>query len=158
MFIYGTLIIIGASAGNDDVMMPLRGIINTNNNAVTKSHLPFQSIQTITELKQAIAEATAQKRPIIIDFYADWCVSCKELESDTLGNEEVQKMLQQFMRLRIDVTQNDTNVQALLTHFELIGPPALIFYNSNGKELRNLRIIGFIPASQFLIQAKSAIQ
>lgn len=156
MLIYGTLLLIGASAGNNEVMMPLRGFITTNSNS--KPVLDFQPILTVTELDQALAEAKSQQRPVILDFYADWCVSCKELEHYTLSDLKIQQILPSFMRLRIDVTANDSIAQALLKRFELIGPPAIILYNKHGQELRHLRIIGFIPAAQFSIYTQTALQ
>lgn len=156
MLIYGTLLLIGASAGNNEVMMPLRGFITTNSNS--KPVLDFQPILTVTELDQALAEAKSQQRPVILDFYADWCISCKELEHYTLSDAKIQQILPSFMRLRIDVTANDSIAQALLKRFELIGPPAIILYNKHGQELRHLRIIGFIPAAQFSIYTQTALQ
>jgi len=157
MLIYGTLILIGASAGNSDVIMPLRGMIFANDKANEPS-LDFQPIKNIAELDRALIAATAQKIPVILDFYADWCVSCKELESDTLANSEVQTVLKQFVRLRADITANDNDAQQLQKRFGIIGPPAIIFYSRQGQELRHLRIIGFMPATQFSIHAQTAIQ
>ena len=86
----------------------------------------------------------------MLDFYADWCVSCKEMEAFTFSNSEVQDLLNEFMLLQADVTDNDEQDRALLQHLGLFGPPAILFYTPTGQEIREYRIVGFMGASRFI--------
>lgn len=158
ILIYGILILIGASAGNDNILMPLRGVLNFTGKSNTEKLLSFKTITTPGELDSALAEAAAQSRPVLLDFYADWCISCKELERYTFTDPQVQRSLERFVLLRADVTANDANAQALLKLFNLPGPPAIIFYNSKSQEIPNLRVVGFITATQLLIHIHTAEQ
>ena len=89
-------------------------------------------------------------KPVMLDFYADWCVSCKEMERFTFSDPEVQRKLQGALLLKADVTANNADDRALLKRFGLFGPPGLIFFDGKGREIDNSRVIGFTPAGPFL--------
>jgi thiol:disulfide interchange protein DsbD len=86
----------------------------------------------------------------MLDFYADWCISCKEMEAYTFTNPQVKTALHEFVLLQVDVTKNSADDQAFLKKFNLIGPPALIFFDNTGHELSGQRVIGYQQAEQFL--------
>lgn len=85
----------------------------------------------------------------MLDFYADWCVSCKEMERDTFGNGLVKSRLDQFVALQVDVTSNLDEHKALLKRFDLFGPPGIVFFDRRGEELKGLRVVGFQPVDKF---------
>ncbi len=141
--IYGILILIGASQGSQDPLQPL--IPPVSSRAPITSHTP---LKTLSAVKQAIADAN--KKPIILDFYADWCASCKHIEATTLKDPAVVQALQNVVFIKIDVTNNNEESQALLNYFNVIAPPTFIFYNSNSKELSHLRLVGNLSTKQLL--------
>lgn len=145
VFIYSAMLIVGAFSGAKD---PLKPLANFSSSA-TISHeneANFRSVSNLNDLKQAIQ--TAQK-PLMIDFYADWCASCKELENITFTDAAVVKRLEDFELIRIDVTKNSSENDAMLREFGLIDPPALLFFRG-GEQLNSKRIIGFISPEKFL--------
>jgi len=149
---YGVLILIGVAAGGKDVLQPLKGVAfasSSQNGAQSVAHIEFKKVKGLDGLKTALAEAKAQGKPVMLDFYADWCVSCKEMEKLTFVDADVQKKLANFVLLQADVTPNDEKDQELYNHFKIIGPPAIIFYDTNGQERRNLRVVGYMPATEF---------
>ena len=92
--------------------------------------------------------------PAIIDFYADWCISCKEMEVSTFANPEVSQQLKQFILLQADVTKNSADNQALLKRFGLFGPPGILIFNLDSQEQKNQRVIGFMPPQRFMERLK----
>lgn len=144
LLIYGALILIGASQGHTDPLLPLA---QEENQLLAKAPQE-QSITTPKALENAIA--TAQGKPIFIDFYADWCTSCKIVAKTTLRDQRIRDMLQQFVMLRVDVTANDPQSQALLQQMHVIAPPTFLFIDEQGKELTDLRLVGDINADTLL--------
>lgn len=114
--------------------------------------LPFQKIASVAELNQALNAAHAQKQWLMLDVYADWCVACKEMELYTFADDRVKSMLAETLLLQVDVTANDAEHLALLKKFELIGPPAVLFFAPNRQEQKARRVIGFVDSDQFLAQ------
>ena len=92
---------------------------------------------------------------IMLDFYADWCVSCKEYEKFTFNHSEVKERFKEYSLLQVDVTQNNAEHKALLKHFNLYGPPAILFFDKQHNELRTFRIVGFKDSSQMLDHLKA---
>ena len=88
--------------------------------------------------------------PVIIDFYADWCVACKELEEFTFSDSAVKRALKNMVLLQADVTANSAEDVALLNRFKLFGPPGIIFFNQSGKEIAPLKVIGYQPPEDFI--------
>ena len=117
------------------------------------SVLPFKQIQSLDDLSRELNQR--DNKMIMLDFYADWCVSCKEYEKLTFNNSKVKGHLNEYSLLQVDLTQNTPQHKALLKHFNLYGPPAILFFDKQHKELRNFRILGFKNASQMLDHLKT---
>src|SRR5690606_35106064 len=107
----------------------------------------FERVASTADLDQRLAAAGG--KPVMLDFYADWCVSCKEMERFTFSDAAVQQRLQSFVLLQADVTANNADDKALLKRFSLFGPPGIIFFDPDGRELKGVRVIGFQPAQRF---------
>ena len=155
IFIYGITLMIGASAGSNSVVTPLKGIAGSSSSAA-ETHLKFKIIKGVDGLNQALADAKAQNKNVMLDFYADWCVSCKEMEAYTFSDPAVQSDLKDTVLLKADVTLNDEQDKALYKHFKIIGPPAIIFYNTQSEELKPYRVVGYMPADKFSSHVQQA--
>ncbi len=147
LLLQGVLMLTGLAAGNTDPLQPLKGIGFSGGGE--QQHLAFKTIKTVKDLEREVATASAAGRPVLLDFYADWCISCKEFEKYTFSDPQVIAALDKAVILQADVTANDEEDQALLKKFKLIGPPGIIFYDVAGKELSNHRVVGFMPAEEF---------
>ena len=150
LLLLGVSLLIGALSGAKSVLQPLSGIstsIAAVNAPSKKSALAFNRISTIAELEKKLA--SAQGQPVMLDFYADWCVACKELEELTFSDHKVQAMLKNTLLLQVDVTENSDADKALLKRFGLYGPPGIIFFNGQGQELSSLKTVGFEDADRF---------
>ena len=148
--VYGTLLIIGVATGNGTLLKPLNGLTGgTAQESGSSNHVEFQQVKGIENLEAALLSAQAQNKPVILDFYADWCVSCKEMEAFTFTDPEVSQRMNRAVLLQADVTANDDADKALLKKYGIFGPPAIIFYDTNGAEQHNARVVGFVPAGKF---------
>jgi thiol:disulfide interchange protein DsbD len=157
MLVWGVLLLAGAATGGTDPLKPIHlGVSNAAASTQEKT-LAFKAVESEAELDAAIAEASAQGRPVMVDYYADWCVSCKEFEKYTFSDPGVQAALSEAVLLQINVTENNDNDQALLKRYRLIGPPAILFFNRNGQERSEFRLVGFVPATQFASHARQAL-
>ena len=145
MLLTGAALLIGALAGNRDPLQPLAGL-RGQAVAAEEKRLPFERVKSVAELESRVKAAG---KPVMLDFYADWCVSCKELERFTFSDTAVQAKLANFTLLQADVTANTDDDKALLAKFKLFGPPGIIFYDALGQEIATVRIIGFQDAAQF---------
>ncbi|HEY5931042.1 MAG TPA: thioredoxin family protein, partial [Burkholderiales bacterium] len=144
-FLLGIAFLVGALSGGRDVLRPLSGLrVDGGDEAAT--HPPFIRVASVDELDAALASA---ERPVMLDFYADWCVSCKEMERFTFSDERVRQKLAGMLLLQADVTANNGNDKALLARFGLFGPPGIIFFDRRGIELKETRVIGFQSADKF---------
>ena len=110
------------------------------------AHPSFQRVRTVAELEAILAKTT---RPVMLDFYADWCVSCKEMEAFTFVDARVAQRMGQLLLLQVDVTANNTDDRALMKRFRLFGPPGIIFFSVSGAERRDIRVVGFQDANRF---------
>jgi len=150
----GTALLVGALSGGRDILQPLAGLRGA---AGAIEHAPaFQRIDSSAQLDSAISAAAG--KPVMLDFYADWCVSCKEMERYTFTNEAVRTRLAGMVALQADVTQNNDEHKALLKRFSLFGPPGIIFFDRQGKQLNDLRVVGFQPADKFAATLDLALQ
>ncbi|MES9834292.1 MAG: protein-disulfide reductase DsbD [Candidatus Thiodiazotropha sp. DIVDIV] len=157
--VYGTLMLVGAAAGGKDTVQPLRGIVMAGGSGSAHQELTFKRIKSVSDLEREVAAASAAGQPVMLDFYADWCVSCKEMEKYTFSDSSVIAALSNTVLLQADVTANDDTDQALLQgHFGLPGPPAIMFYGADGQERKAFRVVGFKPADEFSAHAQRAIQ
>ena len=120
---------------------------------ITQTHLPITVITTPAQLSSAMDNAN--KKIIMLDFYADWCVSCKIMDNTILNQADVQTLLTNIVLLRIDVTRNTTDSQQLQKQFHVFAPPTFIFLDQNGKEIPNSRIIGEISHNAFIARIKT---
>lgn len=156
--VYGVLLLIGAASGSKDPLQPLdRLSAGGGAGARAQEHaLAFQRIKTVADLESAVAAAKAQGRPVMLDFYADWCVSCKEMEKFTFPDPGVQSVLANAVLLQADVTANDDDDKALMTRFEIYGPPTIAFYGADGIERKDFRLVGFVQAERFREHVKAA--
>ena len=150
--VYGILLLIGAASGAHDPLQPLQNVLAKQGptQGSQQAHLPFVNIKTVTDLERELATAAQQEKAVMVDFYADWCVSCKEMEKYTFANGDVQRALDGMVLLQADVTANDEDDKTLLKHFQLIGPPSILFYDSSGGERPELTLVGFKPADEFV--------
>ena len=154
----GVALLIGVLSGSRDVLQPLSklGVTNAsttstdmNGAGVTNYQtLPFQRVKTVTELDEQIRQS--QDKYIMVKFYADWCISCKEMERFTLSDPQVQSRLQDVVLLQIDVTNGTPDDAALLKRFKLFGPPGILFIDRQGNDVPDIKIIGFLNKKDFL--------
>lgn len=114
------------------------------------SGLVFDRVKTLEELDRQLAEAKNRRQKVMLDFYADWCISCKEMEALTLADPRVVKELKTYQLIQVDVTKNTNEDRAILKRYQLFGPPAIIFYDQQGVEQRDQRVIGFLKPEKFL--------
>lgn len=155
IFIYGVLLILGAASGGSDPLRPLQGTSLAGGKAPAEHALEFAPIKGIDGLRQALARADG--RPVMLDFYADWCVDCKIMERRTFTDPGVRAALAGAVLLRADVTANDEIDQELLRQLGLFGPPAILFFGADGKELRAFRVIGYTGPEAFTRHIQQAL-
>lgn len=150
LLIYGALMLVGAAAGGKDTVQPLRGLAIGGSGGGAVQHATFKRIKTVADLERELATAAAAGKPAMLDFYADWCASCKEMERYTFSDPTVIAEMGRFVLLQADVTANDGTDQELMQgRFGIPGPPAILFFDTAGTELRNFRLVGFKPAAEF---------
>lgn len=148
LLVYGSLFLIGAAAGGKDTLQPLRGII-LGGDANQAAHLAFKRIKTTQDLERELEAAKLAGKPVMLDFYADWCVYCKQMEKNTFPDPAVQTALSHFVLLQADVTAQDDADLALQEQIGIPAPPAMIFWDAAGIEHRNLRLLGYMDAEEF---------
>jgi thioredoxin:protein disulfide reductase len=149
MLAYGVLLLIGLSMGNSNPLKPLQGFATTSAQAAEQG-LSFQRVHSIAELEAKVKQASAEGKGVMLDFYADWCVSCKEMEAYTFTDAKVKQALNGFVLLQADVTANSDADKALLEKFKLIGPPAILFFGIDQREHTENRVIGYQDAETFI--------
>lgn len=151
LLLWGALILIGVAAGGGSVLQPLQGLSlgGGSSAGAQKAELHFQKVNSMAELDDALAQAKAAGQPAMLDFYADWCVACKEFEKFTFSDPSVQQALSGVRLLKVDITANSAEHKALLKRYGLFGPPAILFWNAAGEEQQAARVVGFMPAESF---------
>lgn len=150
LFTYGLLILIGLSAGSNNPLQPLKGLSNSASGQQQQASLVYTRVASLAKLNQQLQVANVQGKLVMLDFYADWCISCKEMEAYTLSKPEVRQALSRFILLQADVTANNDQDKALLKAFNLVGPPAILFFNLDQQEQSAARVIGYQDAETFL--------
>jgi thiol:disulfide interchange protein DsbD len=143
----GAAYLVGALSGAQDIFRPLSGLAGGGVAVPAAVEPLFKRVTSGAELDAAIKAASG--KPVMLDFYADWCVSCKEMERFTFADAQVRSRLDSMVKVQADVTANNEEHQALLKRFRLFGPPGIIFFDKNGKEINGLRVIGFQNAEKF---------
>ncbi|MTV37392.1 protein-disulfide reductase DsbD [Duganella radicis] len=156
MLLGGLFELVGAASSGTDVLQPLahlRGGVATTANAggaqAAHEGPRFKRIRTVAELDQVLA---ATNKPVMLDFYADWCVACKEMERMTFSEGRVAAAMQDMLLIQVDVTANNADDRALMKRFQLFGPPGIIMFDARGKEVPQARVIGFMPPESFVRQ------
>jgi len=147
ILLYGVSLFFGTLSGATNPLKPFEKFTNGSSSTIQSEALRVSYIKNIKELDLAIA---ASSKPVMLDFYADWCVSCKELEGITFKDPEVIKKLQAFTLLKADVTENNDDDKALQTKYGIVGPPGLIFWDINKKEIKASKIVGYKNPKDFL--------
>jgi thiol:disulfide interchange protein DsbD len=117
----------------------------------------FSIVESNAQLDQFLLQAKEQNKFVLLDFYADWCISCKEMEVNTFANPEVNQELQKLVLLQADVTKNSADNQALLKRFDLFGPPGILIFDLNSVEQKDQRVIGYMPPQRFIERLKKAL-
>jgi thiol:disulfide interchange protein DsbD len=141
--VLGVMQLVGVVSGGRDPLAPLAHLSG-------KAHempLAFQRVKTVQQLDAVLAQTNG--KTVMLDFYADWCVSCKEMEKLTFVDPNVRAKLTNTLLLQVDVTANDDDDKAMLKRFGLFGPPGIILFDKQGKEFPNARVIGFQDAAKF---------
>ena len=150
LLLLGVAELVGALSGAKDYLEPLAGVRGSGGGATAPVEGPaFKRIKSTADLDRELEAAKAANKPAILDFYADWCVSCKEMEKYTFPAASVREALGGFTLLKADVTANDDVDQALMKRFGIIGPPATLFFGKDGAMKENLRLVGFEEAAKF---------
>ncbi|WP_419673228.1 protein-disulfide reductase DsbD [Aliarcobacter butzleri] len=147
IFILGVILFVGAISGATNPLNPLEKFTSSKMTQVSDEKLIFKKVKNIQELELAIKNSN---KPVMLDFWASWCVSCKELEEITFQDEQVINKLQEFTLLKADVTENNDEDKALQKKFGVVGPPALIFWDKDKNEIQASRIIGYKNPKDFL--------
>jgi len=143
--VIGVALLVGALSGSRD---PLRPLAALSGNAVpVAAPVPWQRVASLQDLQEKLK---TPGKPVMLDFYADWCVSCKEMEAFTFSDPKVRAQLDTMLLLQADVTAHNEAQRALLKRFSLFGPPGIIFFDAQGREIKGLRVIGYQNAERFL--------
>jgi thiol:disulfide interchange protein DsbD len=157
LLLLGALLLVGLATGSRDPLAPLSHLSAGAAGAPEATRLPFTRIKSEADLERELAAARSAGKPVMLDFYADWCVSCKEFEKYTFSDPGVRQALAGAVLLQADVTQNDDADKALLRRFRLIGPPAILFFDKNGNERVDFRTVGFQEPAEFRTRAEQAL-
>ncbi len=147
MLLVGAAMLAGVLGGARDPLKPLGFLGGVGNCEAATAAPQFERVKSVAELDMRIKAAG---KPVMLDFYADWCVSCKELENITFADAKVAARMKDFVLLQADVTANTADDAALLKRFGLFGPPGIVFFDRNGREIESRRIVGYLPPEQFL--------
>jgi thiol:disulfide interchange protein DsbD len=142
--VVGVALLVGALAGSRD---PLRPLAVFTSGAPVSKPVAWTRVASLADLQTHLK---APGKTVMLDFYADWCVSCKEMEAFTFSDPKVRAQLDQMVLLQVDVTANTDEDKALLKRFSLFGPPGIIFFDPEGREIKGLRVIGYQNAERFL--------
>lgn len=159
--LYGSIMMIGASTGRANLLHPLKSFTLGSSQAGSAAEhegIVFIQIKGTDGLDKALESAKLAGKTVMLDFYADWCISCKEMEALTFTDPSVQSALSETINLQADVTLNDEEDQALLKRFGIIGPPAILFFNTQSEELKPYRTVGFMGADKFASHVGNALQ
>ena len=156
--LWGILMIVGAASGQHDPLRPLAGFTGNGDAAGSAEATPltFETVADQAALDARLDRASAQQRWTLVEFTADWCISCEIIEDNVFGDARVQAALDDVQRLRIDVTDNDAEDSAIMQALGVVGPPTLLFYGPDGTERRESRIIGELSAEEFLERLDAA--
>ncbi len=158
LLIYGIILFVGAILGNTNPLSPLenlKSIRYVNSSSIPAGENDFIKINNINQLEKVINSST---KPVIVDFSANWCVSCKELEHNTFSDPRVKSVFKNFTLVRVDVTKNSKEDKELMKKYKVFGPPVMIFFDKNHNEMKDEKIVGYIDSDKFLEHIKRILQ
>jgi len=151
ILLYGMSLLLGGMSGAKDPIHPLDPFL-PNKNAVAvaaaSEHKTFEKITSIEELDAILAENKGKK--VMVDFYADWCSACKELEEKTFSDEAVKSAMDGYVLVQVDLTANDEAAKSISSKFGIFGPPAILFFDESGERVKSADIVGFKEPQEFL--------
>ncbi len=157
--IYGATFLIGVAGGGKDTVKPLSGLIaSASHGAGTSQHVPFTRVKTVEDLNRELAAAKAAGKPVMLDFYADWCAYCKVMEKKVFPDPAVVSALEGAVLLQADITVQDADDKALAKHLNMSAPPMLYFWDKDGNDLRNQRLTGSVTAEQLAAHVNTIFQ
>ena len=151
--LYGMLLVVGAAGGGSDPLQPLQRTTAVSATATapqTQDSGAWHKLVGSAALQQAMAEAKAAGKPVLVDFYADWCVACKVLEEKTLNQPDVLAALSGYALIKADITEINDDTQKIMEQYQILGLPALVFFDANGNEVQGKRILGEMGPDKFL--------
>lgn len=163
LLVYGVILMLGAATGGKDLFRPLAGLSSPATMVVgadgvqRATQMEFTEVDSIADVEREVAAAQQRNQPVFLDFYADWCVDCVRLERTTFQDPRVIQAMSEVHLLKADVTANSSEHRDLMRAFNLFGPPAMIFYDADGSELRNRRAVGYMNAERFLEHVEQGI-
>ena len=149
ILIYGTLLIIGGASGSQNVWQPLQGLASgtgSSSSGYAQTGLKFTPIKNLNELEQRLEQSN---QPVMLDLYADWCVECKTMEMTTFKDPAVMSTLANTLKLKLDMTDNNDEHKAFLKQFGVFGPPTILFFDPQGNEYKQHRLVGTMNAKDF---------
>ncbi|MFT6916190.1 MAG: thiol:disulfide interchange protein DsbD [Motiliproteus sp.] len=156
LLIYAIMLLIGSATGQGSLLRPLQALAAGGSQA-TSARVTFTDVTSLAQLEPLLEQAKRRQSPVMLDFYADWCVSCKELEAYTFADPAVATKLSEFVTIRVDVTANDAASKALYQRYSIIGPPALVFYDRAGVQQIGSMLVG-VPEPESFVEHLSAIR
>ena len=155
LLVYALVAWVGALQGQDDPLRPLGRIVSSAETTQVQAG-QWQTINTPAELDAALLAAKNNGKPLLLDWYADWCISCKVIEREVLSAPEVGRQLGDYHLVRFDITESNPTQRALLDRFQLFGPPAILLFDAKGDEWLDLRVVGEVDAATFAARLSTA--
>jgi thiol:disulfide interchange protein DsbD len=157
LLVLGILELVGAAAGGDYWLRPLEGVGGPARATAEAHHPEFDRVKSLDDLRREVDLASGAGRGAMFDFYADWCVECKRMERNTFPDARVQALLDRMQLLQADVTANDGTDQELMRAFDIIGPPAILFFDRNGNEMKPYRLVGYFEPEEFVAHLEQVL-